>query len=177
VKDTTGLRYLAVLLRHPKRDIHVLDLIDAAEGGVAEDAGASSRVERASGVLPSADRDAGEVLDTQARAAYRRRIEELREEHAEAIRFNDPGRAARAQEEIDALTRELARAMGLGGRPRVAGSAVERARQRINKAIKTSLGHIGERSEPLRCYLEATIVTGTFCTYDPDRQAPLLWAL
>lgn len=59
--------------------------------------------------------DAGEMLDAEARAAYRSRLAELRAERDEAERFNDPGRVANAEREIEVLTRELARAVGLGG--------------------------------------------------------------
>jgi hypothetical protein len=45
-------------------------------------------------------------------------------------------RAAQAEEEIDALARELNRAVGLHGRDRRAASASERARVNVNRAIK-----------------------------------------
>src|SRR5690242_21238698 len=53
----------------------------------------------------------------------------LRDELEEAERFHDPGRASRAQSEIEFLTAELSRAVGLGGRVRRAAGAAERARR------------------------------------------------
>jgi hypothetical protein len=70
---------------------------------------------------------AGEMLDEQAKAAYRRRLSELREELEEAKELGRVDRAEQAEEEIEALTRELSRAVGLGGRNRRAASASERA--------------------------------------------------
>jgi hypothetical protein len=76
------------------------------------------------------------MLDERAKAAYRRRLSELSEELKEAKELGKVERAEQAEEEIDALTRELSRAVGLGGRDRRAGSASDRARQSITKSIK-----------------------------------------
>jgi non-specific serine/threonine protein kinase len=76
-----------------------------------------------------------ERLDAEAKAAYKRRLEDLRDELDEAERFNDPLRAVRAREEIDAIVRQLAAATGLGGRQRAAGSHAERARLAVTKRI------------------------------------------
>ena len=64
----------------------------------------------------------------------------------EAKEFGNVERAAKAEEEIDALGAELSRGVGLGGRRR-AGSAAERARQRAKKGIKTAINKIG-RNDP-----------------------------
>ena len=88
--------------------------------------------------------DAGEMLDDQAKVAYRRRLSELREEFDEAKELGNVERAEHAEAEIDALTRELSRAVGLGGRNRRAASASERARQTITKAIKSVVERIAQ---------------------------------
>jgi hypothetical protein len=120
---------------------------------------------------------AGPLLDAEAKAAYRERLRELQEELAQAEAWNDPERAARLQEESDALTHELAAALGLGGRDRVAASATERARISVTRAIRASLTRIGEHSDGLSAHLDATIRTGTFCSYTPDPRAPIDWRL
>ncbi len=76
------------------------------------------------------------MLDERAKSAYRRRLSELREELDQAKQRGDVERGLRVEREIDALTRELSRAVGLGGRGRRAGSASERARQSAAKTIK-----------------------------------------
>ncbi|MDQ3936168.1 MAG: transcriptional regulator, partial [Actinomycetota bacterium] len=121
--------------------------------------------------------DAGALLDPQAKAAYRSRLEELREEVEEAESFNDPERAAHAQEEIDFIARELAGAVGLGGRDRKAASASERARVNVTRTIKAAVDRIGDNDAALGRHLDQSIRTGTFCSYEPDPAAPVAWRL
>jgi hypothetical protein len=71
--------------------------------------------------------------------------------------------------------RELAGAVGLGGRGRRIGSDVERARVGVTQAIRTALGRIREQSAQLGAHLDRTVRTGTFCSYVPDPRAPLDW--
>ena len=152
LKDTKGLGYLAHLLRHPATEFHVLDLA----GGIAgqhdnDEAGESAHglprgnedLEKA-GIHVGSLGDAGEMLDEQAKVAYRQRLSELREELEEAKELGKVERAEQAEEEIDALTRELSRAVGLGGRNRRAASASERARQSITKTIKAVVERIAQ---------------------------------
>src|SRR5580700_5855566 len=144
LKDTKGLGYIVHLLRYPTVEFHVLDLF----GGIASQREDDDGRQSAQGLARGADDlekagiqitglgDAGEMLDDQAKVSYRRRLSKLREELEEAKEFGNVERAERAEEEIDALTRELSRAVGLGGRNRRAASASERARQTITKTIK-----------------------------------------
>jgi hypothetical protein len=119
--------------------------------------------------------DTGPILDEQAKTAYRARLRELEEELAEATSWADPVRAARARQEMQFLTGQLAAAVGLGGRDRSAGSAAEHARVNITKAVKTALSRIRAYSPALADHLDATIHTGTFCSYTPDPRAPITW--
>lgn len=171
LRDTKGLAYLAELLHNPAREFLALDLIRAGgdrEGGEFPRLGLGS--------LGAGDPgDAGPLLDGEARAAYRERIEDLREELGEAERANDLRRASKARDEIDVLTRELARAVGLGGRERRAASAVERARQSVTIAIRTTVKKISEASPALGRHLAATVKTGKFCAYTPDPRASSSW--
>ena len=124
LKDSKGLGYLAHLLRHPSVEFHVLDLAGGIAGQRDDDADGQSEqglprgakdLEKA-GIHIGSLGDAGEMLDEQAKVAYRRRLSELREELDEAKELGKVERAEQAEEEIDALTRELSRAVGLGGR-------------------------------------------------------------
>jgi non-specific serine/threonine protein kinase len=173
VKDAKGLHYIAYLLHHPRREFHVLELVQRSGEGDREAEGvrrkASRREETSSAGqgLP--------LLDTTAKAAYHQRLGELRDELEEAERFNDPGRAERAREEIDAITEQLAAAVGLGGRDRQAASSSERARSTVTKAVKAALSRISDHHTALGRHLTATIKTGTFCSYAPD-EAAAQWA-
>src|SRR5207244_1553179 len=107
------------------------------------------------------------LLDAKAKAAYRQRLADLREELEAAQTWADPERAARAAAEIDFLTHELARALGLGGQDRKAAAPAERARVSVTKAIKRAVAKIAAHDERLGRHLALTIRTGTFCTYAP----------
>src|SRR5713101_3340511 len=183
LKDSKGLGYLAHLLRHPATEFHVLDLA----GGIAGQ-GDDDETSQSAHVLPRGAEDlekagihignlgdAGEMLDDQAKATYRRRLSELREELEEAKERANVERAEQAEQEIDALTRELSRAVGLGGRSRRAASASERARQSITKTIKSVLQRIAQGDAVLADILARCIRTGTFCSYQPDPVFPIVW--
>ena len=109
LRDSKGLRDLAVLLARPGSAVAALDL-------AAADADGRSRATEPAGLHQPAD--TGEVLDHQAREAYKRRLAELEEEASEADAFADAERSARVAAERDALVAALAEAYGLGGRPR-----------------------------------------------------------
>jgi len=179
LKDSKGLRCIAHLLTDPGREFFVLDLLRQA-GGVEADGATPRRPGQSQGepgLEVSELNDGDSILDPQAKAAYRRRLGELEEELDEAQAFGDAERAARAKEEQDFLARELAGAMGLGGRNRKAASESERARINITKTIRSALSRIRKNSPALGLHLERTIRTGAFCSYVPDPRFPVDWRL
>jgi hypothetical protein len=117
------------------------------------------------------------MLDVQAKAAYRARVTELQEEIEEAESFNDPERASRARDELGFLARELAGAVGLGGRDRKTGSDAERARVNVTRAIRTALKRISDHDPVLGRGLGTSIRTGTFCVYKPSPGEEPTWDL
>jgi hypothetical protein len=121
--------------------------------------------------------DAGTLLDSQAKAAYKARLDELQAELDEAEQFNDPARAAEAKEERDFLVSELARAVGLGGRDRRAASHAERARLNVTRAIRTAMANLARANPALGRHLSSTIRTGRYCSYTPDPRLPISWEL
>jgi CheY-like chemotaxis protein len=161
LRDSKGLHYIAALLREPGRERHALDLVGGPSDGAP---------------LPTGS-DAGPVLDPQAKAEYKARLDELEEELREAEQFNDRERISRANDERELLAHELAAAVGLGGRDRKAASDAERGRVNVTRAIKSVLDRIAENSAPLAKHFEATLRTGTFCSYAPDPNATLQWDL
>jgi tetratricopeptide (TPR) repeat protein len=183
LKGSKGLAYVAHLLRHPGTEFHVLDLVGGIAGGSADD-----EISQLTQGLPRADEelakagmqvtnlgDAGEMLDEQAKADYRRRLSELREELEDAKESGKVNRAELVEAEIEALTRELSRAVGLGGRNRRAASASERARQSTTKAIKAVLERVAQSDATLGRMLSRCIRTGAFCSYHPDPSLPIAW--
>jgi hypothetical protein len=183
LKDTKGLGYLAHLLRHPTAEFHVLDLANGTAGQREDDEinqsvrglpAANDDLDKA-GIHVAGLGDAGEMLDDQAKVAYRHRLSELREELEEAKEVGNVERAEQAEQEIDALTREISRAVGLGGRDRRAASAAERARQSIAKTIKSVVERIAQSDPALGDLMSRSIKTGYFCSYQPDPALPLAW--
>jgi hypothetical protein len=166
LRETKGLGYLADLLTTPDREIHALDLIVAGGG---------KRAAAVEGLVAGRLGNAGEMLDEDARVAYRHRLEELTEDLEQAEAWNDTERATQAREEMEFLTRELAAAEGLGGRIRKTGSASEKARVNVTRAIRTAISRIAKHDAELGRHLDTTIRTGTFCSYMPDPEAPVDW--
>ena len=157
VRDLKGMRYLAELLFHPGREFHVLDMV-ASETGQRTALG-----------------DAGEILDERAKTAYRRRLAEIEEDIQQAHALEDTDREAQADAERDFLVRELASAVGLGGRDRRAASDSERARSGVTRALRQAIARIGEHHPQLGEHLTSSIRTGTHCAYVPDPGAPATW--
>src|SRR5579872_817743 len=179
LRDIKGLIYIQRLLRHPDAEFHVLDLhSESSTAAVSE----SSRVEKHENALPKGisfrqglTGDAGEMLDPKAKQEYKRRQAELREELEEFRERGDHERAEEIESEIAFLNRELARAVGLGGRDRRVGSAAERARLNVTRAITAAIGKISEHAGTLGALLDRSIKTGAFCSYVTPAENPPIW--
>jgi hypothetical protein len=163
VRHSRGLSLLVHLLRNPNQEIHVSALDALIPSDTALPMAPSAPVEAEVADLG----DAGEVLDAQAKAAYRRRLIELREELEDAERCNDLGRVERLSAELEALTDQLRAATGLGGRSRRASSNADRVRVAVTRRIRAAIAQIEKHHPPLGAHLAATIHTGYFCSYGP----------
>ena len=161
LKHAKGLGYLALLLEHPGAEMHVLEIVAATDG-------AAPPARDPAGPMADDASGAGPALDAQAKAAYRARVEELREEIEQAREWADPERSARAQEELDFIARELTRAVGLGGRDRPTSSQAERARQNVGRAVHKAVRQIADALPELGAHLERAVSTGAFCAYRPE---------
>ncbi|MBX3026368.1 AAA family ATPase [bacterium] len=167
LRDLRGFTYIAHLLGRPGDEVHVFDLVDAAEGAAADPATPAARDAG----------DAGPVLDAAARAAYRARLLELREALDEAELDHDLGRIERYRSEMEALASQLAEATGLGGRERRVSAPANRARVAVAKAVRIALARIDTHCGDFASHLRLTIRTGTFCCYVPDPLRPTAWDL
>jgi hypothetical protein len=177
LRDAKGLRLLARLLASPGRELHVIELEADQQRGPTTASGRRRRSEAAELATRPDLGDAGELLDAEAKAAYRARLQELEAELEEAEAWADPERAARAREERDFLVAELTRALGLGGRDRRAGSHAERARLNVTRAIRAALANIDRHHPALGQHLRSTVRTGFYCAYTPDPRVPIAWQL
>lgn len=159
LRDAKGLAVIARLLAEPGREFHVFDLVE--HGGGLPGAGASTST--------------GEVIDAQARQAYRKRLHDLESDLDEATLAGDEVRATRAQAERDALVEQLTAAYGLGGRARFGNDPVERARTTVTKRIRDTIARIERLHPALGQHLRHSVKTGRYCAYTPE--LPTDWLL
>jgi predicted ATPase/DNA-binding SARP family transcriptional activator len=148
VAHVKGLDDLAVLLAQPYTDVHALQLVGGAD------------VHDAPGVL----------LDEEAKAAYRRRITELRDDIEHARQRGNVAKAQAAEDELDALIAELSAGAGLGGRPRATSSSHERARSAVTNRIRVAIRKVDGAHPELARHLANSVRTGTWCSYRPEHQ-------
>ena len=130
LRDLKGLRYLARLLAAPGREVHVLDLVAAERGGPVRPRRALGAAWRS--LRPGRRRAARRAGQGVVPPAARRD----RGGQRGGAGHGDAERDAQAGAERDFLVRELSRAVGLGGRDRRAGSASERARASVTRAVR-----------------------------------------
>jgi tetratricopeptide (TPR) repeat protein len=149
-RHTKGLADLHRLVSAPGTEFHVLEL--AHDGG-----GRSAAVSRQP------------VLDERAKAEYRARVLALQDEVEDARACADLARAERAEAELDFVVSELAAGLGLGGRDRTMADEAERARQAVRARIRYALDRLDRANPALRRHLDRSLVTGTFCSYQPER--------
>jgi non-specific serine/threonine protein kinase len=170
LKSTRGLQYVAVLLRNSGREFHVRELLASPLHASTPAAAPGVHGHLWGGLYAGVS-----VLDAQAKAECKRRLNDLRQDLNEAERFNDPQRKTEAQNEVQAITDYLASAVGLGGRDRKTSSNAERARCAVTKCIKKAIQKIDEAIPSLGYHLAARIKTGYFCSYNPHPERPVNW--
>ena len=173
LRDSRGIVLLGHLLRHPGREFHVADL---ARMTSTHDSPASSESYRdMSGALLAAENlavDTGgpspSIPDARAKAAYRSRLEGLREELEEAERFNNGERATRIRSELEFLATELSARYQLRGHASHT-APVERMRKAVSNRIRATLTKIQREHPVLWRHLHSSLKLGTFCSYQPDQ--------
>jgi len=147
-----GLSDIGTLLQRPGDEVHAAELM-----GVTDATGGDDQ------------------MDPQARAQYRARMAELREELAQAEDDSDLGRTEALHSELDALVEHVGKSLGLGGRSRKLGAPAERARSAVTQRIRGAIKRIAASHPDLGKHLENAIRTGQFCTYSPEK--PVDWQL
>ena len=145
LKDTRGQRMLAQLVAEPHREFHACEL--------------------AGREAPTSD--AGELLDDAARRTYRARVESLQSELSASEARGDLARCTALESELEWLTSELKRAVGLRGRARRSGAADERARIAVQRRISAAIAHLEVLAPSVGQHLRASIRTGMYCVYWP----------
>lgn len=158
LKDSVGLAYLARLLAEPDRSIPAVTLL-------ATRAGIDPRV-------PSGS--AGEELDERGRAELQQKYTDLMEDRDEAERNNDHASLSSIDADLERLSVELSRRLGLGGKPRETTDA-DRVRRSVTMAVRRDIERIAKRVPDLGQHLTNCVSSGQLFKYAPDRE--IEWVL
>jgi tetratricopeptide (TPR) repeat protein len=148
-----GLSDLAFLLSRPDQAVSVLELLGAVPAAAETTRGAPA-------------------LDERARREIRGRLHDLDAEVDEAEANNDGERAAVARAQRQRLAEAVARDLGLGGRARLVGDPIERARKTVSTRIRRAIALVGRAHPELGRHLERSIDTGAWCAYRPAEPVP-----
>src|SRR5690606_25126200 len=92
----------------------------------------------------------------------------IQAEIAEAEQQGNYHNIEKLHHEYDALLSHISSAFGLGKRARLTNSNTDKARAAVTLRIKSVIKKIRETHPQLAEHFEASIKTGTFCTYKPE---------
>lgn len=153
VRDSVGIEYLARLLADPHKHFPAATLLAARAGIDARQLSGSS----------------GKALDEEAKKSIKAKYDDLMDRKTEAEKQNDQGALDAATTELDKLSVELSRRLGLGGRAREDSDA-DRVRKSVSMAVSREIETLSEKLPPLGQHLLASISSGRFFKYAPDRE-------
>jgi predicted ATPase len=173
LRNSFGLSYLQRLLQSPGEEFHAQDLLMGGTLSVGDAERPDQDALR--DLTPSRLNDLGPMIDAQAKEEYKRKLVELGEELADLRKKGEYERAEKVESEIESFQRELARALGLGGRDRRAGSVAERARINVTRSIRSAIQRVSEYHNALGKILNESIRTGSFCRYAPNPRITIGW--
>ncbi len=174
IKHTKGMELISYLLQNPGKDFHVMNLVSVLEDQQIDDRGKiiqamhQEELEKQDLSINGLG-DAGEAIDPEAKKAYRLELESLEDAYEIAIDTGFDQRAKEIADKIELIKRELARSVGKGGKIRKDASQTERARQNVYRLISSAKQNIQEYNPDLWKYLDNSINTGEYCSYNPDR--------
>ena len=179
LRDIKGLNYIAYLLRHPYKDLSVLELVAAVEGAQSDAAPLSAPIseqELSEENLSISEADHYEILDERAKAEYAKRLQELAEEREQATLSEDDEALLKIEQEVEIIGETLKAGLGLRGVSRTFVTPSEKARTKVTHQISDALDKIKNHDPALYEYLKSTIKTGTRCMYIPPSGTTVQWS-
>jgi hypothetical protein len=150
-----GLAMIAQLLQHPGEWIDARVLAYEGKGAAA------AMHERG---FP--------VLEPDDVKAYRHQLTAIRNERK---RVRDPARADELRLQEESIQKQLAAAVGRGGRLREQGSPGDKARSSVAQRIRLAITRLAELDPQLALYLDRSLHRGYSCAYLPAER--LDWQL
>jgi tetratricopeptide (TPR) repeat protein len=144
VVHSKGMQDIAQILRSPDREIHVLDLMQAA-------------------VLPQSS---DPMSDRSAIDSYRRRLTDLSLEREAAQASSDEHKLLMIDDEYERLLEEFNRTTGVGTRERAfSNHPTERARKAVTARIRDAIARLADALPELGAHLDRDLTTGVRCRY------------
>jgi TolB-like protein/Tfp pilus assembly protein PilF len=113
------------------------------------------------------------LFDAKAKKQYEKKLMELQADIREAEQRNDFSQLEQLQDEYDKLIEYLSQSLGIRGKIRESGNPVEKARSAVTWRIRSAIARIESYHPQLGAHLSNAIKTGSFCSYQPDRE--LTW--
>lgn len=148
--EVKGLYDLERLLGNPQKQFHCTELMGC---------GLEMHAER--------------VFDEKAKRSYQKKILELQEEIRWSENNNDLQRTATLHKEYDDIVDHLSASLGLGRKIRKSHDVLDKARSAVTWRIRNAIQKIEKVHPILSKHLTASIKTGIFCYYNPEK--PLKW--
>lgn len=113
------------------------------------------------------------LFDAKAKRQYEKKIAELRADIREAEQRNDFSELEKLQGEYDKIMEYLSQSLGIRGKVGESGNPVEKARSAVTWRIRSAIARIESYHPQVGAHLSNAIKTGSFCSYQPDRE--LTW--
>ncbi len=180
LRDSRGFGYLVQLSTHPDREFHATEIeagCRSRQPGAITGAGlAAPDGEALAPAEPCriGSSDAGPLLDWRAKAECRQRLGGLSAELEDAKQSGEERAASRIGQELEFLTRELTRALGLGGRDRRSASDIHRARVNVSRAVRSSIERIRGYHPAIANATTLSVKLGIICVYRAEPEPSLI---
>jgi hypothetical protein len=113
------------------------------------------------------------LFDARAKRQYEKKMAELRADIREAEQRNDFSELEKLQGEYDKIMEYLSQSLGIRGKVGESGNPVEKARSAVTWRIRSAIARIESYHPQVGAHLSNAIKTGSFCSYQPDRE--LTW--
>ncbi len=176
--DSKGMRYIAFLLEHEGEEFHVLQLAQQVDGVPPPDPRylrMTAEQLEAEGTPLAGPTSQREIIDDKYQSDVEKEVRRLQESRDIAEAMGDDDAVAALQSEIEAHLTAIAGATGPGGRRSEFADEGEHARQRVQKAVYSSLRAIKRGLPELHTHLKASMLPlGYVVRYRPA--APVDWS-
>lgn len=178
--NSMGMRYIAWLLQHQGKEIHVRDLyyaINPPDSNVTSPILSSMNRDQFDelGLSLRELGDAGDLMTPEGKKRIWADLERLKEQIDEAEEFGNEDEKFKLESMREEILNILSIESGLGGTSRKASSDIERIRKAVSKRIKNEIKKVLQKNSTLGHHLSTQIQTGTLCRYAP--QPPIKWKL